>query len=403
MTTILHLLRYVVGSWAEDDELQWARDNVPEEFKTYEKIGDAAHKMVAYTGVNKSGVSVQNGEEFYNFQPLSLAKLAEDGAVCGGISKFGSSMCQAFGVPAQPVAQPGHCAYLWLKKGEWVLSNDASGLARSSTHQGIQWTWDRSSCYMMLMNRAQDRHSSLVMSEKLRWTSKFLESPSVALQVLDSAASVCPTNFLVWRDLTSVGHKVEPSCEKLQALMESYKPSAGLIYEVSSFARVRVSDCQERAENLVDGTGSEWWTPNKEAWIELDLIKPCQISEVSIQWWGISVSKNYTVMAAGIDGIFHKVQSSLTELESPKGYNSWSKLGGWDRRTVMLKIALKEGCLDPWGKGKWFGIRRIVVLGQELQDSSETVEGMLDRRARRCLAEHREVLKDVQESIRKKS
>ena len=50
MTTILHLLRYVVGSWAEDDELQWARDNVPEEFKTSEKIGDAAHKMVAYTG-----------------------------------------------------------------------------------------------------------------------------------------------------------------------------------------------------------------------------------------------------------------------------------------------------------------------------------------------------------------
>ena len=117
-------LRHVVASWAEDQELGWARDNVPEEFRTPGKIGEAAHKMVAYTTFNSNGVSVQDGAAFYDHQPVTLAKMAEVGAVCGGISKFGVAMAQAFGVPATPVAQPGHCAYLWWKEGKWTLSND---------------------------------------------------------------------------------------------------------------------------------------------------------------------------------------------------------------------------------------------------------------------------------------
>ena len=37
--------------------------------------------------------------------------------VCGAVSKFGASCCQAFGVAAMPVAQPGHCAMIWRATG----------------------------------------------------------------------------------------------------------------------------------------------------------------------------------------------------------------------------------------------------------------------------------------------
>ena len=36
-------LRYVVSSWAEDKELEWAQENVPEDFRNPEMIGEATH------------------------------------------------------------------------------------------------------------------------------------------------------------------------------------------------------------------------------------------------------------------------------------------------------------------------------------------------------------------------
>ena len=40
----------------EDEELEWARDHVPENLRTPDKIGEATHKMVPYTSFNSSGV-----------------------------------------------------------------------------------------------------------------------------------------------------------------------------------------------------------------------------------------------------------------------------------------------------------------------------------------------------------
>ena len=88
---------------------------------------------------------------------LSLQVLHEVGAVCGGVSKFGVAMAQSFGIPAMPIGQPGHCAFIWWKGDEegWVLSNDVSGLARSTMHDGIQWTWGEKISYVLLMEAAQ--------------------------------------------------------------------------------------------------------------------------------------------------------------------------------------------------------------------------------------------------------
>ena len=98
-------------------------------------------------------------------------------------------------------------------------------------------------------------------------------------------------------------------------------------------AAVRVSDCPERGDNLLDGTDSEWWTSEDTAWIELDLGRPVTVSKLKIQWWGASVSRDYTVLASVQDGVLQEVASSKVELESPEGLNSWSKLRGWGLET----------------------------------------------------------------------
>ena len=106
----------MVGSWARNEELTWARENCPAEFKSPEKVGEATHKMVRYRGVNGEGVSIHQGAAFYNHQPRTLERMSRDGGVCGAVSKFAAGMSQAHGVPACPVGQPGHCAYLWWKQ-----------------------------------------------------------------------------------------------------------------------------------------------------------------------------------------------------------------------------------------------------------------------------------------------
>ena len=102
-----------------------------------------------------------------------MAVMHEVGAVCGGVSKFGVAMAQAFGVPAMPVGQPGHCAFLWWKNGDWVLSNDVSRVNKSTVHEGIQWSWTDQAAFVWLMEDTQKDMEKYIMSEKLRIAAKF--------------------------------------------------------------------------------------------------------------------------------------------------------------------------------------------------------------------------------------
>ena len=364
-------LRYVVGSWAGDDELVWAREHVKKDFCSPHVIGEATHAMMKYKETNDDGISIHEGAKYYKNKPVTMAVLLNEGAVCGGISKFGCAMSQAFGIPAMPVGQTGHCALLWWREGEWILTNDVSGLGESTVHDGIQYSWGRTAEYVVLMEYAQQNFTAFILSEKLRIAAKFLEK-TVALGILDTAAAYSKFNFLVWRDLAQICGDLmrNGSCRDwiLNSMIrldycEKFAKNRTVI--LSKHKTVKVSDCAERGQNLVDGTGSEWWTDKEAAWFEIDLGESCHITGIEIQWWGTSISKNYTVYAARKDGRFTEVSSSADEKESPKGYNSWSKLGGWKMQTSAVKVFLKDGSLDPWGLGKWFGIRQILILGEK--------------------------------------
>ena len=165
---------------------------------------------------------------------------------------------------------------------------------------------------------------------------------------------------------------------------------------------VTASYCQERAGNLVDGTDSEWWTGEETAWVEVDLGRVCRVERLSLQWWGVSISRDYTILAAAEDGDFHEVQTRDGEVESPEGCNSWSRLPGWPQDTRRIRIELREGCLDPWDMGKWFGMRRLEVEGQEQEvvTANNNIQQVLERKARRCLAGNRAVQAEVCRLIR---
>ncbi len=191
-------LRYVVGSWSTNEDLVWARANIKPELKQRDRVGDGAH-MLAYNLVNKNGVSVQEGGKFYDNKPMTLAIMLEYGGVCGAVSRFGTSMSQAFGVPAMPVGQPGHCAFLWQKEPHtWSINNDISGWAESGCHSGIHMTWGSQAWFIPLMQQAQDS-GGWREAEALRACASFAVG-NARTAILAEACAKCPQDFAAWQE-----------------------------------------------------------------------------------------------------------------------------------------------------------------------------------------------------------
>ena len=71
-------------------------------------------------------------------------------------------------------------------------------------------------------------------------------------------------------------------------------------------------------------------------------------------------------MLAGDGGLLEEMRcEGDAELSPGEGeYNAWSVVPGWDEVTRVVRLELEEGRLDPWGKGKYFGIRQVVVKGK---------------------------------------
>ena len=104
---------------------------------------------------------------------MTLQVLQEYGGVCGGISKFATSVCQSFGIPAFPIGQPGHCAHMWLdmsteNERTWKVGNNVRGLAASTRHGGTSFAWEditSNPWTTMIMEKALEDQDSFAMSE----------------------------------------------------------------------------------------------------------------------------------------------------------------------------------------------------------------------------------------------
>lgn len=74
----------------------------------------------------------KNIDVLYQSGHPKLWAVFEEGAVCGGISKTGTNLLGAYGIPGGVVGQPGHAAYL-----RYVYTDEEKGIARYDIYNDI--------------------------------------------------------------------------------------------------------------------------------------------------------------------------------------------------------------------------------------------------------------------------
>jgi len=194
-------LRYVAGSWAIDSDLTWVRTAMKPEIRNQLSVGDAC-MMVPYIEKNAKGVSVQEGAKFYDDKPLTLKLMTEYGGVCGAISRFGASSCQALGVPSFPVAQPGHCAFVWENAdSSWRLGNDVFGWGASSQHEGIRIMWGARPAFVPLYDMARRDEKAFLLADRLTYAAAVSANKVYDLR---AAVAACPLFLPAWWQLVDL-------------------------------------------------------------------------------------------------------------------------------------------------------------------------------------------------------
>ena len=174
----------VVTAWASDNELTWMREMVAT-FRPDLRRQDQIHQvsgLLAY----KDPVGSRNYRE-----------LVRDGGMCGAISFTGAMACQAFGMPAVIMGQPGHCAFAYeTAPGIWNIAHDISGWDRSEGG-GIPMS------YFRLEADARSNQANFSRVQHLKWLADTLASADQAKSVLKTALKINPLDFSLWQELVA--------------------------------------------------------------------------------------------------------------------------------------------------------------------------------------------------------
>ncbi len=351
---------YVLGSWATNDELAWAHEHCPDRFKKRNAIARATHSMVEYTAANEAGISIHDPDAFYGGQPPTMPLLARLGAVCGGISKFGSAMAQAHGVPATPVGQPEHCAFVWSlgRRGKRAsassscfarLDNKNCEWDRTTRHGGSQMPWDQAPWALPLMEQCQASYAAHCRTERLLALAPLVPLAERA-DYLASVSAASPQHVGVWLariacvrqqaraaavaaasaglDAVHIASAAAPDHPRpwMVAARQAVLATSSVDAVVSRARAVLVSECSERGDNLVKPDGSEWWCEQPTAWFQIDLGEPHRIAGMRLHWWGHSVAATYAVLAS-TDGVaWTRQRSHADATDSGEALNNWHRV-----------------------------------------------------------------------------
>ncbi len=233
-------MRWVMTAQIDDEEILWLRDYTS-------KFGNGAQlsaRFNPYTYI-KYGLGYSYGSPQY-YSPANYAKwdakynlsaynityksgypklwiVFEEGAVCGGLSKTGSNIQCAWGYPATPVGQPGHCAYIYMYdagggKNAWQLTNSivASGWA-NTTPTLMPYGWGagganvtnngniQSASYMFLSQEAQNEYDTFEKANMLMLMAKVYRNDWDALvQIYNDAYDQEHINLDAWNGLINI-------------------------------------------------------------------------------------------------------------------------------------------------------------------------------------------------------
>lgn len=122
------------------EDLTWAQAHIEGKDIKPEQAGGKFMGFIPYRANNKEGISIHAGASFYDKKPITLKLYTEYGGVCGAVSKGASGFLRSKGVPAYPIGQPGHCAFIWKQPdGKWVIGNNIGGWNWATGGTKLPW------------------------------------------------------------------------------------------------------------------------------------------------------------------------------------------------------------------------------------------------------------------------
>ena len=158
---------------------------------------------IEYNEINPhTGASVF-GPDFYGPNP-NILDVWYDGGVCGSTSYLGSSACQVFGIPAQPVGQPGHCAFIFYNnEHKWNIGNNIFGWSQSSGADISGWsngiaTNGNVTNYDLLYENINPE--TLKKSNEYLWLANSESSYQDKMNAINEALKIEPLNVRAWLD-----------------------------------------------------------------------------------------------------------------------------------------------------------------------------------------------------------
>lgn len=131
--------------------------------------------LISYLSYNVFGDSVQTSLYYRPWMDFGegFVMMRRVGGVCGALSKYGSFLARAHGIPSFTVGQPGHCAYM-LRPGDdvWTTAFNVTGNTKANSFFG---RGDES--IVRLMQAAYDNRNRgrLIRSLRHDWQARFLK------------------------------------------------------------------------------------------------------------------------------------------------------------------------------------------------------------------------------------
>ncbi|MCI8309161.1 MAG: hypothetical protein HFJ57_07585 [Clostridia bacterium] len=150
-------MRWVMNNQIADEEIKWLNNHVrrrnnsrdPYTYIAY-GFGYNYNKDIYYSEANyekwNQKYLLDQFDLTYKKGVPKLWIVFEEGSVCGGLSKTGSNINAAYGVPSAVIGQPGHAAYLQYSEnadgiGFWNIYNDVSGWTQSEKGERMLLGW----------------------------------------------------------------------------------------------------------------------------------------------------------------------------------------------------------------------------------------------------------------------
>lgn len=332
--------RQIVSSNASNADLAWGREML----NTWRPDLRAGEKVVLSTGRvwrRGSPYGYKNG----------FRSVMEGGGKCGPRSSWAVFICQAFGVPAIGVRQPGHVCVTWrTPSGAWRL-----GYGRGWNVSRVMGMSGRE---FLAATEARSHAAEFSQVEHLRWLASALTSKERSAAVMAVARKISRAKPPEAIDLagkveTSRGLPIRPTVPEYKPEPPVKAPSGVIHIEAEAFARMggRISYGGLQIPGVcvhncyTGGKQIHFQAHMKSAWAEYDIDVP-QAGEYALQA-RVAVANRGQVLDI-------RAGKAQARIRIPNSYGLWSTTPSVDVKldkgpqTIRVLTPFQRGVTVRW-------------------------------------------------------